>query len=395
MSKFPLKAARLSARDGFPSLAACQTDSISTGRLPTQACRPESLKYALRLTQSCDNAVQKCALAGSPRTNWMFRLAFLFLITPRITADVSRTPTADLLSRYLAQLATLSSVHLEATYEIRGYKVDTNTPVAVNKGHYEFWAEREKYRISIKPSSKHNKIHYDVAYDGTKYAWFNQRSKYMLFSTNNMSTNPMTIPNPLLMPVDFLSQDSDSCPACLLQFAQAKDPTMFESVHPLNLSTNAAGHLTIDLRGGSIDSRPFFWRVVFSSSASIIPIEIQRVSTTGPDLISSLSFPESMSSPTGKLWPKRIRLVGFSAAQQPVVDMTVDVYTVDENVSCPASVFSLDSSEAKIVVNGDTGEFLRTRRTYTPRPLLMITLWFLGLLPLVFLFRKHESHSEL
>lgn len=307
-----------------------------------------------------------------------------------VSLQASTADADKYLTNYIGQLESLRTLHLVAIYKIRGYGVETNDPVVANVGKYEFWADNGNYRISIIPLGSKNSISYDLAYNGKNFAWFNKQSKYMVVSTNHTSTNPMTIPNPILYPIDFLTPDSDACPACLLQFAEAKDPSRATSREVLRITTNNS-LVTIDLKGASINNQEFFWRVTYGNSP--IPQEIARVSTDGVDVISRLIFPMIVTT-NGKQWPKRVRYTG--RANNRSVEADIDILVIEENPPVDSSLFTLDTSKARILVNGDTGQFLRTRRTYKAKPWVRVLILAAAALPLpvYFLVRKRSVPSK-
>lgn len=281
--------------------------------------------------------------------------------------DANREKAARNLERLRGRYAAINSVHLAADVKIVIY----DNPIRVGNGSYEYWAEGERYRIKCL-TDRHLglKTDFDVAYDGRRFYLLDHRLGVLSFRQNDEMRSQVALPNPLFLPVDYLSNDDDDCLFCALRLPdlKAENERWLSRTRSLNVKSErkdgVAGVTTseFEMPGGKLNNRPYKIRMRATElkDGNLIPRQIDRIASDGKTL-TSISFDNFMATSLGQ-FPQSILAKAFDDDGNMTLQAEFTVKTLRVNEPVENSRFTINFDEAEGVWDSDQRRFVKEKR---------------------------------
>ncbi len=143
-------------------------------------------------------------------------LALLLVVVPHTTSGTDNDAHVAAARSFYAAVA---AVHVEADVRV------TKDGVS-GLGTFQYWADGEKYRVNCTMPADRLGIMSDVqvAFDGRQFQLYHAAADVLSLFEGDRPTIPTAVPNPFFLPVDYLSKDSDACPACQLKLQNLRAP---------------------------------------------------------------------------------------------------------------------------------------------------------------------------
>jgi outer membrane lipoprotein-sorting protein len=135
-------------------------------------------------------------------------LLLLLLVSPAAPTEAAQP---DVLSPFLDQFTTVSSVHLEAEIVI---SIEGPDGPLLGSGTFSYWEQGDLFRIRCETEGIPGLMQ-DVewGYDGEESLIWLLESNTITENTSLTRETPTALPNPFFLPVEFLSRRS-TCPTC-------------------------------------------------------------------------------------------------------------------------------------------------------------------------------------
>jgi hypothetical protein len=284
-----------------------------------------------------------------------------------ITENQNKAKSIEKLEGLRQKYATARSVHIAATARITLYGENFRT----GTGSYEYWAEGDRYRTKCHTDSHLGFLpDVDVAYDGKQMYYLNHASRTLSYQQHDISKTIGALPNPLFMPVDFLSIEDDDCPMCALRMADFKSYSARweKRASDSNVKSQTKdegtgyGFTDLEMPGGSKGKRAFqiHVRTADTVEGNFRPIRLDRVGLDGK-LMTSMTFDNFLPSALGE-FPRTINLDVFDLDSNLVVRMAYTVKTLEINEPIEKSIFVIGFDEADEVWDSDGSRFVKQRQ---------------------------------
>lgn len=276
------------------------------------------------------------------------------------------------LERMREKYVAVKSVHLVADVKITLYGNDFRT----GSGTYEYWAEGDRYKIKSR-TDKHLglKSDSDAAYDGKRYYFFDARQRVLSYQQKDVPQTFAAIPNPLFLPVDYLSDDDDECLLCAPRLSDFKPDNARASnrIKSLSVKSERRDDITgevvrdIEMPGGKINNQAVnvAVRMLEVNEERLRPLHIKRVAPDGK-VISSLSFADFTRNALGD-FPRTITVKAFDEKGELALQAEFTVRTIEVNQPIANNTFAISFDEAEVVWDSDGKTFVK-ERTAAPRP---------------------------
>jgi hypothetical protein len=267
-------------------------------------------------------------------------------------------------------------------------------------GEFEFWAVADRYRVRC-VTSRQLELASDleVAFDGDRRQMFEHEHGLLTVKRGDNPTMPLALPNPLFLPLDFLSPDTDTCRLCAVRLTDLQDPRFWsrrtQTAHLVNSSTSDAKNpeYTYTLDGGVLLGGQLSYRADLGMvQGAVVPLRMTRfysdgsrreVSASNFEVPSRRTASASPSTrPTGRSQdgdssppiaereidsreseigpiPSRVVMMGYDTTGKNVSNVTYMIGVIDVNCNPDASIFTIDASQAKAVWDGDAHVFTK------------------------------------
>jgi hypothetical protein len=286
--------------------------------------------------------------------------------------DQGKEKAVRSLERMREKYSAVRSVHLAADVKMTIYGNDFRT----GSGTYEYWAEGDRYRIKSR-TDKHLglKTDFDVAYDGKRYYLLDIRLNVLSYQQKDVSRTFTSLPNPLFLPVDFLSHDDDDCALCTLRLIDFKTEDARSSQRVKSLvkkserRDDSTGGIISDLEmsGGKSDKRAFRLsvRTLEATEGQVRPLQINRVGDN-EKVLTSLSFANFTPSVLGD-FPRNISIKAFDDEGNLAVQAEFIVKTLELNEPIEPGIFTIGFGEAEAVWDSDGKIFVKEKKVSPPR----------------------------
>lgn len=315
-------------------------------------------------------------------------IVFTFVLTLSVTiaafialASAERTQAGDnkgteravrSLERVREKYSAVRSVHLAADVKMTIYGDNFRT----GGGTYEYWAEGDRYRIKSR-TDKHLRLKSDsdIAYDGKRYYYLDVRLKTLSYQQKDVPRTFTAIPNPLFLPVDYLSNDDDECALCALRLTdfKAEDARAANRVKSLVTKSEQRDDATggviseVEMPGSKTGKRAFRLnvRTLEASEGHVRPLLINRV---GADekVLSSLLFANFTPSVLGD-FPRTMSAKVFDDKGNLAMQAEFTVRTLELNQPIKPGIFTIGFDEAETVWDSDSKVFVKEKSPSQPR----------------------------
>jgi hypothetical protein len=272
-------------------------------------------------------------------------------------ADAVTSSVNDLRSDLLAA----GPLHL--TWDVTLAPAVAGGPDAVD-GVFNFWVDGDRHRSSIDTEQPVTPTtHFEVAFNGQAYFLFSKRSGTLSIASEDARHNPMGLPNPLFLPLDFHSNDGDSCDGCRLRMVDLLDDNAWKTTLNALAQSAAAtdGGAVAELFGPVVDEISTVTRVTFTDiDGELRPARIDKLADDGTPLgrIDFADYQPVAAASSDLHLPTTITLSAAFPQDAgnftPVITYTLaNAQTLDD-----ADVFTIDPDHAKRTWDSDAGEFV-------------------------------------
>lgn len=290
----------------------------------------------------------------------------------RIGTPADKDKAVRSLERARDKYVAVKSVHLVADVKLTLYGTDFRT----GSGTYEYWAEGDRYKIKSR-TDKHLglKSDSDAAYDGKRYYFFDPKLKLLSYQQKDIPKTFAALPNPLFLPVDYLSDNDDDCLLCAPRLSDFKTENVRVSSRLKSLSVKSerrddnTGELVrdIEMPGGKTGGQAIHLalRMLEVNEERVRPLHIKRVMPDGK-LISSLSFADFTQNALGD-FPRTITVRAFDEKGELALQAEFIVRTIEVNEPMANNVFAISFDEAETVWDSDGKTFVKEKAA-VPRP---------------------------
>lgn len=279
---------------------------------------------------------------------------YLYSIPPNQTKTNYTEKLEEMRQRY----AAIRSVHMVADAQITLYGENFR----IGKGSYEYWAEGDRYKIKCH-SDKHLEFlpDVDIAYDGSQFYHLDRASRILSYQQQDISKTIGALPNPLFLPVNFLSIEDDDCPFCGLRMTDFKSQSARWYDRAARVETrsqrkepSSGDNLTdLEMPGGTKAKRAvkMHLRVTETGDGRLRTTRIDEVSPDGK-VLTSLTFDNFFATALGE-FPRTINLEVFDEKSNILVRMIYFVRTLEIDQSLEKKMFTISFEEAETVWDSD------------------------------------------
>src|SRR6266567_8813613 len=95
-------------------------------------------------------------------------------------------------------------------------------------GEFEFWAAADRYRVRCVTSRQLGLASdLEIAFDGDRWQMFEHEHGLLALKKGDNPMMVLALPNPLFLPLDFLSLQTDTCPICAVRLTDLQDPSFW------------------------------------------------------------------------------------------------------------------------------------------------------------------------
>lgn len=270
----------------------------------------------------------------------------------------TKTNYVEKLEELRQRYAAIRSVHMVADAQITLY----GTNFRIGKGSYEYWAEGDRYKIKCQ-SDKHLEFlpDVDIAYDGSQFYRLDRASRILSYQQQDVSKTIGALPNPLFLPVNFLSIEDDDCRFCGLRMTDFKshsarwyDRAARLEVRSQRKEPNSIYNLTdLEMPGGTKAKRAVRMqlRIAETGDGRVRTTRIDEVSPDGR-VLTSLTFDNFFATALGE-FPRTISLEVFDERSNILVRMIYSVKTLELDQPIEKNVFAISFEEAETVWDSD------------------------------------------
>jgi hypothetical protein len=203
---------------------------------------------------------------------------------------------AKSLEKLRSEYSNIKTVEMEATVAIDVIKPDS---VVSGTGQVAFIAQDNRYKYVCSVSENLEKEglmrNVDILYNGNKFYFFDHESKIVSFQDREEVRIPSALPNPFFLPIEFLSNDDDSCEGCKMRLQDTKMPVRWadrvSAISEISREADSeAFHGLIKMPGGTMNQMPYNYqvRLVGESADTLQPVSIARVKENGTPFVEVL-----------------------------------------------------------------------------------------------------------
>lgn len=299
-------------------------------------------------------------------------LALVILGAPSMWGAVRQglsNPGLEALAKLQSSYTPIETVHLEATFVMKVHEaehLDTSGGPVQGTGHLEYWGKGNLFHIQTETDSRLGLLgNTEIAYDGETYQRFLPDSSILTLQDGN-NQQVMALPNPLFLPVDFLSRDTDACPFCALRLSDLQASSTWESVRSTFGEAMKLGDGDLEMvsiPGGEKKGRTFSHRVTLAAEPAGFPLaSIDRVTPDGKKLM-TLRFPETDTFRGAGVVATLPRIIDITIYDETKTSVSAEVrYFISEltlNQPLGQEAFQIDRSKAEHIWNEDSRQWLK------------------------------------
>jgi hypothetical protein len=279
--------------------------------------------------------------------------------------EMSLTSLENVRNKY----AEINSVHLVADAKI----VIFGARFAVGVGSFEYWAQGNEYRYKCR-TDKSLKLatDLDVAYNGERFQFLDLRSGTLSYRLSDDVRSTAALPNPLFLPVEYLSKEDDDCSLCRLRLTDMKANNERWNTRSQGLREkrqyDGTGVVTdLEMPGGVVQKRPFKIRLKMKGDGEedLWPAQIEKVDPEG-HILESIVFSNPMDKRFLPL-PRDILITTFDDKGNLALRLEYSVRVLEINHLLDKEVFRISFDEAETVWDSDGRRFVKEKKSNASR----------------------------
>lgn len=286
--------------------------------------------------------------------------------------NLQLTDDRDKLENLRRPYAAIKSVHIKAEAQIALY----GDNFRVGKGSYEYWAEANRYKVKCHTDERLGLLpDVDLAYNGQRFFHLDRGSGLLVYKNQDIAATIGALPNPLFMPVNFLSPEDDNCRFCALrmidfksQIARWSERAALAKVKSQQKDPATGYTLTeIELPGGTKAKRRLNVNVLISEGpeGQMRPTRIAEISSDGK-LVTSITFDDFMPTALGQ-FPRIVVFEGYDDKSNLLIRMTYSIKTLELDQHIDDDVFAISFAEAQKVWDNDAARLVKENPPKAPR----------------------------
>ncbi|HXT49736.1 MAG TPA: hypothetical protein VN811_01765 [Thermoanaerobaculia bacterium] len=295
-----------------------------------------------------------------PRDRHAARPAFL---------PVVRKPSQAAFERARAGLEALVGFYRElhvVTMEASAMVIREDTG-KTGRGHVSFAAEADgRYRVRVNTDA-HLELAPDLetSFDGTDTHLLLTQEKILSIHRNQeVDAAATAIPNPLFLPLLFLSPESDACPACALTLREAAAADLTQRLAGARGSWTKSGVAQLVLTGRRLQGRDTYFTVQVDATGRLRRIE-ERLSSGN---LTQQVVVETYRTVAGvaEQFPFHVTVTGYERGEETgSVAYHVQQLTANDAVR-ETPDFVLDKGQADVVWDATLGRYLKHFQVWPP-----------------------------
>ncbi len=288
-----------------------------------------------------------------------FRVLLTVLVGGGVLSSAATAGTA--MEALRARYGRMKSVHL-VTHAAISIFAEKGKPGVSGGLFFEYWADGNRYRIKCSTDRVLNLASdVQIAYDGHESQLYDPVASILSLSSAESRQLPMACLNPLFMPLDFLSPDTNECMAC---------GTMLQDLADANRWRQPGGEIA-DGGGSSVNfsdivaedgnKRSYRLRLNYVSGFAV-PAALTKFYASGRQegqfTMSDFVTKDLSVGPV----PMRLVVKSFDdeANSRATMEGTWVIDLLEINKPLDSHIFTIDQSSARAVWDGDAQVFIKS-----------------------------------
>jgi hypothetical protein len=289
------------------------------------------------------------------RDSRILTLVLLLLAGSSVPGVAETTPLDALRARY----SRIRSIHFVA--RAHPWVAEEKKPTASGMIAFEYWADGDRYRMKCHSDPGLGLTRdMEVAFDGTYWQMLDVPASTIHFQRQESQQVPIACPNPLFLALDFLSPDTEECPACGIRLRDLSDGGRWESMkleEPKTMSGSKTTEYRITTRsvGGP---RKSYSIELGRESGVIVVSSLRRLYESGRKEVELVVDEFRTLDPRVGPLPVRMRMKSFDESGKTTMAGPWRIDTIEVNQPIDDDVFTLDWKSAKAVWDSDAKVFV-------------------------------------
>ncbi len=218
-----------------------------------------------------------------------------------------------------------------------------------------YWADGSKFRLNYRSNGVQGLLgNRQAAFDGDAVQRLDEASALLVFTTRPIRQTLVAGPNPLFLPLLFLTPNSVECPLCDIRLPDLVQSSQWDAAR---VSTGSPSQ--VFLRPQAADD-PWSYQVSLDRmGTSVVPIMVQRKDQSGKVLVqvTAKDF-RDFGSPVGMI-PMAIETQSVDDDGRVDSRGSWKITDLQINVAIEPSLFRISPDSAEIVLDDDSGIFLK------------------------------------
>jgi hypothetical protein len=274
-----------------------------------------------------------------------------------VAAGAEPESVKDLKARY----GKIKTIHLVSHAKVSGEFQPGHRASGVLA--FEYWADRQgHYRAKCFSSPELGLVNdMDIAFDGNNWQLLTMNDSALILQRESSTQMPVACPNPLFLPLDFLSPASDDCRGCFLKLSDFESDGGPSTGHGGALGKSAATE-TFRIEGPVVEGKRRNYEVTMKRAGAVmVPSSVRRLDRDGA-AVADIEVVESLVADPA-VGPLPIRMTGSSSEvegdEQTSMAGTWTIEKLEVNRPIDPAVFTLNSNLARTIYDNDLGVFLK------------------------------------
>lgn len=282
-------------------------------------------------------------------------------------ADLNASKLSDssriTLEKVISTFAKMNSVHMEASVRvfISADLTDDSEDILKN-GTFSFWEYDGRFRIKSEIDPRLGlAANMEFAFDGVHYQNVLTEDSVLSIYTEDQHRYSTAVPNPLFLLVDFLSPDKSECPGCVLFLKDFQNESTWSSrMVKARESVSKSSERQVLVPGGFANGVGIIYRISFTDDKLIHKIDQLAA---GGDRLTSLDFHHYRPvKEGGPLFPRSVTATVFTADGEVAARIVYAIETLEVGDPISFDVFSINPEKLDVVLDGDTGDYVKYTR---------------------------------
>ncbi|HEX3526598.1 MAG TPA: hypothetical protein VH988_05995 [Thermoanaerobaculia bacterium] len=235
-----------------------------------------------------------------------------------------------------------------------------NFPNKTGDGAVELWLSGSAYRVRETIDPRLGLASgLEAAYDGEHYQLLYLDDSRLTLSREDPIQRPAPFPDPLFLPLAFLSPESDTCQACVLTLPAAQDNARWQERIGAGRTVEASSKaIVLALPGTRIAGQPFYFRVVIDPVHDLVS-RIEWVRQDGRIIKSLELLRYEKAEGSKQLFPRHLVMNAFDEQGKRLGSAHFMVKALRLNAPIDAERFQIPFAAAGTVVDEDAHTFLK------------------------------------